>query len=78
MAIFEKINVQMKKKTQEGDNKNKLFLKNLERMIFSKHEEITRKWDLDKIVFVAKVIFVDNMFFNLKKRKRNFPRSSKN
>ena len=40
MAIFAKNNFQMKK-TQEGDNKNKPFLKKLERMIFSKHEMIT-------------------------------------
>ena len=52
-------------KTQEGDDKN-IFLQMLERRIFSKHEKISRQWDLDNH-FVVKSIFVWNFLRNWKK-----------
>ena len=47
------------------------FLKKVERRIFSKHEEITTKWDLDNVL-LQKYFFGEKMFSKKRRKQEIF------
>ena len=67
MAIFWEKQFSNEKKHKKEIKKTNFFGKGWREWFFSKHEEITRKWDLDKIVFGARAIFANNIVFQHKK-----------
>ena len=76
MAIFEKNNFEMKK-TQEGEKKTNFFGKGWREWFFLNTKRLPENEIWTNLFLLQEQFLWTILFFNLKKRKRKFPRRTK-